>query len=106
MESDPNGDEKVSGAEPEGLTSAFPGQLRNVTDARLVADDYLRELARTSPPGSAEHWDDVLLVVTELAANTVQYATAAPRRPRLAASTRPTARAESAGICSTRSAIR
>lgn len=74
MESDPNGDEKVPGAEPPGLTSTFPGQLRNVTDARLVADDYLCELARTSPPGAAEHWDDILLVVTELAANTVQYA--------------------------------
>ncbi|MER5663246.1 ATP-binding protein [Streptomyces mirabilis] len=74
MESDPNGDEKVSGDEPPGLTSTFPGQLRNVTDARLVADDYLCALARTSPPGAAEHWDDILLVVTELAANTVQYA--------------------------------
>ncbi|MGW1762310.1 ATP-binding protein [Streptomyces mirabilis] len=74
MESDPNGDEKVPGDEPPGLTSTFPGQLRNVTDARLVADDYLCALARTSPPGAAEHWDDILLVVTELAANTVQYA--------------------------------
>ncbi|MER6375174.1 ATP-binding protein [Streptomyces mirabilis] len=74
MESDPNGDEKVPSDEPQGLTSTFPGQLRNVTDARLVADDYLCELARTSPPGAAEHWDDILLVVTELAANTVQYA--------------------------------
>ncbi|MFF7600909.1 ATP-binding protein [Streptomyces mirabilis] len=74
MESDPNGDEKVPSDEPQGLTSTFPGQLRNVTDARLVADAYLCELARTSPPGAAEHWDDILLVVTELAANTVQYA--------------------------------
>jgi anti-sigma regulatory factor (Ser/Thr protein kinase) len=26
------------------------------------------------PPASAEHWDDILLIVTELAANAVQYA--------------------------------
>src|SRR5262245_53877537 len=55
-------------------TVSFPGELRNVTGARLAADGYLAELARTSPPGTPEYWDDILLVVTELAANVVQYA--------------------------------
>ncbi|MFE2061227.1 ATP-binding protein [Streptomyces sp. NPDC059467] len=55
-------------------TAAFPGELRNVTGARLAADGYLADLARTSPPATSESWDDILLVVTELAANVVQYA--------------------------------
>lgn len=52
----------------------FPGELRDVTGARLAAQDFLGELARTSPPAAPEYWDDILLVVTELAANVVQYA--------------------------------
>ena len=55
-------------------TVAFPGELRNVTGARLAADGYLADLARAAPPTAAETWDDILLVVTELAANVVQYA--------------------------------
>jgi anti-sigma regulatory factor (Ser/Thr protein kinase) len=55
-------------------TVSFPGELRNVTGARLAADGYLADLARTSPPAAPECWDDILLVVTELAANVVQYA--------------------------------
>jgi anti-sigma regulatory factor (Ser/Thr protein kinase) len=74
MEGDPGWDRKLSNEESESLTVTFPGRLRDVTDARLVAEDYLRELARTSPPLSVEHEDDILLVVTELAANTIQYA--------------------------------
>ncbi len=45
-----------------------------MTDARLVAEDFLFDLARASAPTAPEHWDDILLVVTELAANAVQYA--------------------------------
>lgn len=74
MDNDPSGDKQLSDEESGSLTSTFPGRLRNVTDARLAAEGYLRELARASPPGSAEQRDDILLVVTELAANTVQYA--------------------------------
>ncbi len=74
MESDPSGDKRPSDEELESLAVVFPGQLRDVTDARLSAEGYLRVLARASPPGSPEYWDDVLLVVTELAANTIQYA--------------------------------
>src|SRR5690606_42013009 len=46
----------------------------DVTDARLVAEEFLFDLARVSAPSAPEHWDDILLVVTELAANAVQYA--------------------------------
>lgn len=52
----------------------FAGEPRDVTGARLAAEGYLRDLARVAPPASPEHWDDILLVVTELAANAVQYA--------------------------------
>nr|WP_203551341.1 ATP-binding protein [Actinospica acidiphila] len=45
-----------------------------MTDARLVAEGFLFDLARASAPTAPEHWDDILLVVTELAANAVQYA--------------------------------
>ncbi|MFJ3307239.1 ATP-binding protein [Streptomyces sp. NPDC086549] len=55
-------------------TFAFPGELRNVTGTRLAAEEFLCGLARTSPPATPEYWDDILLVVTELAANVVQYA--------------------------------
>ncbi|MEV6197645.1 ATP-binding protein [Streptomyces sp. NPDC051920] len=74
MEIDPSRNRKWSSEELGTLTSAFGGELRNVTDARLAADGYLRALARATPPSQAEHWDDILLVVTELAANTIQYA--------------------------------
>jgi anti-sigma regulatory factor (Ser/Thr protein kinase) len=54
--------------------SRFPGELRNVTGARLAAEEFLRALSRQAPPGAQEYWDDILLVVTELAANAIQYA--------------------------------
>ena len=53
---------------------SFPGELCNVTGARLAAEDFLCALARHAPPGAPEYWDDILLVVTELAANAIQYA--------------------------------
>ncbi|MFJ3234420.1 ATP-binding protein [Streptomyces sp. NPDC086787] len=55
-------------------TFSFAGDLPNVTGTRLAAEEYLRGLARASPPATPESWDDILLVVTELAANVVQYA--------------------------------
>ncbi|MEV0209095.1 ATP-binding protein [Streptomyces sp. NPDC050788] len=58
---------------PERITR-FPGELHNVTDARLDAERFLEDLAEVTPPATQEHWDDVLLVVTELAANAIQYA--------------------------------
>jgi anti-sigma regulatory factor (Ser/Thr protein kinase) len=74
MENDPSRGRKRTGEEFQSLTRTFAGDLRNVTDARVAAEDYVRALARASPPASAEHGDDILLVVTELAANTIQYA--------------------------------
>ncbi|MFD4525753.1 ATP-binding protein [Streptomyces sp. NPDC058470] len=74
MASDPSGERKPSRQGTEALSKAFAGQLRNVTDARLTAEAYLASLARASPPSAVEHWDDILLVVTELVANSVQYA--------------------------------
>ncbi|MCX4976720.1 ATP-binding protein [Streptomyces sp. NBC_00620] len=74
MASDPSGNRKPSQEAIETLSSSFAGQLCDVTDARLTAESYLSALARASPPSAAEHWDDILLVVTELVANSVQYA--------------------------------
>ncbi|MFI6559710.1 ATP-binding protein [Streptomyces sp. NPDC050534] len=58
---------------PERVTR-FPGELSDVTDARLDAERFLDDLAEVTPPATPEHWDDILLVVTELAANAIQYA--------------------------------
>ncbi|CCK32694.1 hypothetical protein BN159_8316 [Streptomyces davaonensis JCM 4913] len=52
----------------------FTGALGDVTGARLAAEAYLRDLARILPPAVPDHRDDILLVVTELAANCVEYA--------------------------------
>lgn len=45
-----------------------------MTGARLAAEEFLDDLGQSVPPATPEHWDDILLVVTELAANAVQYA--------------------------------
>lgn len=45
-----------------------------MTGARLAAEEFLRDLARASPPTAPECWHDIVLIVTELAANAVQYA--------------------------------
>ncbi|MFC8918093.1 ATP-binding protein [Streptomyces sp. NPDC047821] len=58
----------------EGLTARFDGDIGDVTDARLAAGLFLDTLAHSDPPVHPENRDDVLLVVTELAANTIQYA--------------------------------
>ncbi|WP_189956237.1 ATP-binding protein [Streptomyces alanosinicus] len=55
-------------------TFSFAGELHSVTEARLAAEEFLGALATRSPPAAHEYWDDILLVVTELAANVVQYA--------------------------------
>ncbi|GGX89433.1 ATP-binding protein [Streptomyces minutiscleroticus] len=71
----PRWDDKLpSDDEISGLDLTFDGDLRNVTDARVAAEEFLRALSQVSPPSAPEHWDDILLVVTELAANAIQYA--------------------------------
>jgi anti-sigma regulatory factor (Ser/Thr protein kinase) len=67
-------DRTLASEEITNRTASFNGELHNVTGARLVAEEFLYDLARVSPPTAPEHWDDILLVVTELAANAVQYA--------------------------------
>ncbi|MBQ0826951.1 ATP-binding protein [Streptomyces tagetis] len=74
MAAEPRWDRTLASEEITNRIASFTGELHNVTGARLVAEDFLGDLARVSPPSAPEHWDDILLVVTELAANAVQYA--------------------------------
>jgi anti-sigma regulatory factor (Ser/Thr protein kinase) len=74
MATEPHWDDTLAAEEISMRTSRFAGELRNVTGARLEAEKFLHDLARASPPTAPEYWDDILLVVTELAANAVQYA--------------------------------
>lgn len=74
MAAEPRWDKTLGSEEITNRTAGFAGELHNVTSARLVAEEFLYDLSRVSPPSAPEHWDDILLVVTELAANAVQYA--------------------------------
>ncbi|WP_320777384.1 ATP-binding protein [Streptomyces sp. CRN 30] len=67
-------DRTLASEEITDRTASFTGELHNVTGARLVAEEFLYDLSRVASPAAPEHWDDILLVVTELAANAVQYA--------------------------------
>ncbi|MGW0949285.1 ATP-binding protein [Streptomyces sp. NPDC002623] len=74
MATEPRGDDALSAWATPGSTARFAGDPRDVTGARLATEEFLRELARTSPPTTPESWHDIVLIVTELAANAVQYA--------------------------------
>ncbi|MFE9680551.1 ATP-binding protein [Streptomyces sp. NPDC002701] len=74
MATEPRWGDKLPSDEKYTRTTTFAGELPNVTGARLAAEEFLLALTRASPPAAPEHWDDILLVVTELAANVVQYA--------------------------------
>ncbi|MFI9825424.1 ATP-binding protein [Streptomyces sp. NPDC052013] len=74
MATEPHEDRTLAAEEITSRVASFPGELHDVTDARLVAEEFLFDLARVAAPTAPEHWDDILLVVTELAANAVQYA--------------------------------
>ncbi|MFD2691912.1 ATP-binding protein [Streptomyces phyllanthi] len=74
MATEPRWSDKLPSDEMEKCHTAFDGGLGDVTGARLAAEEFLRAVARSSPPTAPEHWDDILLVVNELAANAVQYA--------------------------------
>ncbi|WP_256106705.1 ATP-binding protein [Streptomyces sp. ODS05-4] len=73
MSSDPLWGDPLSEA-ADGVTVPFAGDLGDVTAARLAAAGFLGTLALGEPPVSAEHRDDILLAVSELAANAIQYA--------------------------------
>jgi anti-sigma regulatory factor (Ser/Thr protein kinase) len=74
MSTEPRWSEKPAYETTRECTAAFEGRLEDVTDARLAAEAFLAELSRSDPPSAPEAWDDILLVVAELAANAVQYA--------------------------------
>ncbi|MDF3301236.1 ATP-binding protein [Streptomyces tropicalis] len=74
MATEPRWDDTTATEGMPSRTARFAGELHHVTGARLAAEEFLDELARRTPPTAPEHWDDILLVVTELAANAVQYA--------------------------------
>ena len=74
MAFEPRWDETLASEAIPSRSTSFAGEPQNVTGARLAAEEFLCGLERSTPPASPEYFDDILLVVTELAANAVQYA--------------------------------
>lgn len=74
MATEPRWDNPLTSREMPNRTTRFAGEPQDVTGARLAAEAYLRALARVQPPSAQECWHDIVLIVTELAANAVQYA--------------------------------
>ncbi|MFE4580414.1 ATP-binding protein [Streptomyces chartreusis] len=66
--------DKPPSEETQNWQATFDGGVGDVTRARLSAERFLAKLERASPPATPEYRDDIVLVVTELAANAVQYA--------------------------------
>nr|WP_240929320.1 ATP-binding protein [Streptomyces coryli] len=58
----------------ELMVTHFAGGTCCVSRARDVAETFLADLKRARPPNSRAAVDDVLLVVSELAANSVRHA--------------------------------
>jgi len=74
MATEPRGNDPSAPWAITARTARFAGEPRDVTGARLATEEFLRELAEISPPSAPECRYDIVLVVTELAANAVQYA--------------------------------
>lgn len=74
MAAEPRGNESSVCAAVPVRTARFAGEPQDVTGARLATEEFLRELARIAPPSAPECRYDIVLVVTELAANAVQFA--------------------------------
>ncbi|MDO0909429.1 ATP-binding protein [Streptomyces sp. DT2A-34] len=74
MATESRGGGKPSSEEIEDWEVGFDGGFGDVTRARQCAEEFLATLARSSPPAAPEYRDDILLVVSELAANAIQYA--------------------------------
>ncbi|MFJ9020052.1 ATP-binding protein [Streptomyces sp. NPDC102259] len=74
MATEPRGNDALSSWAIPSRTARFAGEPQDVTGARLATEEFLHELARTVPPTAPECWHDIVLIVTELAANAVQYA--------------------------------
>ncbi|MDG9702597.1 ATP-binding protein [Streptomyces sp. DH37] len=56
------------------LRAEFDGRPPAIARARDAADAFLAALARTTPPATDRHREDVLLVVSELVTNAVRHA--------------------------------
>ncbi|MGW1724040.1 ATP-binding protein [Streptomyces sp. NPDC002306] len=74
MATEPRGDGTLASQDIASRIVGFAGMPADVTSARLAAEEFLRELSGVAPPAAAECWHDIVLIVTELAANAVQYA--------------------------------
>ncbi|WP_031486624.1 ATP-binding protein [Streptomyces bicolor] len=74
MATESHGGGKASSEDNQDWEVRFDGGFGDVTGARLGAEEFLTQLARSSPPATPEYRDDILLVVSELAANAIQYA--------------------------------
>ncbi|MFF3501476.1 ATP-binding protein [Streptomyces sp. NPDC003247] len=74
MATEPRGNDALASWAVPSRTARFPGEPQDVTGARLAAEAFLRDLSRVSPPSAPECWHDIVLIVTELASNAVQYA--------------------------------
>ncbi|MFJ8109354.1 ATP-binding protein [Streptomyces sp. NPDC096132] len=74
MAIEPRGDDSSASPAVRGRTVRFEGEPHDVTGARLAAEEFLDELALAAPPSAPECWHDIVLIVTELASNAVQYA--------------------------------
>lgn len=74
MATEPRGNDALSSWAIPSRTARFEGEPQDVTGARLATEEFLHELAGTVPPTAPECWHDIVLIVTELAANAVQYA--------------------------------
>ncbi|WP_330347230.1 ATP-binding protein [Streptomyces sp. NBC_00582] len=74
MAIDPRGEDSGASSAVPGRTVRFPGEPHDVTGARLAAEEFLGALAETVPPTAPECWHDIVLIVTELASNAVQFA--------------------------------
>lgn len=74
MATEPRGNDSLASWAIPSRTVRFAGQPHDVTGARLAAENFLRDLTRASPPSAPEYWHDIVLIVTELASNAVQYA--------------------------------
>lgn len=74
MATEPRGNDALSSWAIPSRTARFEGEPQDVTGARLATEKFLHELAGTVPPTAPECWHDIVLIVTELAANAVQYA--------------------------------
>lgn len=74
MATEPRGNDSLTSWAIPGRTARFAGEPQDVTGARLAAEEFLRDLTRASPPSAPECWHDIVLIVTELSSNAVQYA--------------------------------